>query len=716
MATRRFEMREGTASKFWEVEPRGAALAIRWGKIGTVGQAQEKSFADEAAADREMGKLVAEKRKKGYVEITGAEVAGAEVTGAEVTGAASPADAPRAVDAPSPVHAPRVTPPAAPSADAPGFAIRKAFETGAVLTAPVMAGDRVAWADADQRSVVHVHALDGAPRWTAEIDGSPVAVHADDRWIVVRSALPDGDATRITWLDAATGAARGTVDLDPGSSSVLVGGVVVVLLAEEVFREVVPGQKQYVRRAPDAELVLLDGPGAAPRVVRAASGVFPLATAAGLVVENAFRADRVRARRVSGEVVWEHPGALVAADDGLVLVMHERALVGVDAARGVARWTQPDVFAKGMQPRGAVGHGLAVVAMRQTGQVRAFEAGNGLPRWSIVLPVPKRGVFPASTPLIGPRHVFLLDGGGRLTALDHADGSVAATMKERSDDGLDPGAMDARGERIALVHQGDTRTLMRLVAFGGAVAASATGAPKGDRPAAPALVSRSKRGARATTGGLDLAARMRAYVHLFARRTDVRIVESEIGDGVGAEALDPRVPADVRAFAERHGTLTLRWKHLDTPTHSELGGAFAFSARSLGSFDPAPWAEQREAPFSAFTTFDDVIAEGNGWLVLAEGAREAVVGFENANDGTFTPFPSFDAYVTAGARKAFTWYWPVGDGQGADLLDRLLEISVDPGTPPAELVTMLEARGATPDEARALVDWLGADVVVLLPA
>lgn len=80
------------------------------------------------------------------------------------------------------------------------------------------------------------------------------------------------------------------------------------------------------------------------------------------------------------------------------------------------------------------------------------------------------------------------------------------------------------------------------------------------------------------------------------------------------------------------------------------------------------------------------------------------------------PFASFEAYVTAGARKAFTWYWQVDDREGGELLDRLLATSVDPGTPPDELATMLEARGATPAEARALVEWLGEDVVVLLPA
>ena len=44
------ENQAGTASKFWEVEQVDADLNVRWGRIGTQGQSQTKSFADAAKA------------------------------------------------------------------------------------------------------------------------------------------------------------------------------------------------------------------------------------------------------------------------------------------------------------------------------------------------------------------------------------------------------------------------------------------------------------------------------------------------------------------------------------------------------------------------------------------------------------------------------------------------------------------------------------------
>ncbi|EEU1435119.1 WGR and DUF4132 domain-containing protein [Escherichia coli] len=54
--------------KFWAVEQQGNELHITWGKVGTNGQSQVKSFADAAAAEKAELKLIAEKTKKGYVE------------------------------------------------------------------------------------------------------------------------------------------------------------------------------------------------------------------------------------------------------------------------------------------------------------------------------------------------------------------------------------------------------------------------------------------------------------------------------------------------------------------------------------------------------------------------------------------------------------------------------------------------------------------------
>src|SRR5215475_10673147 len=62
------EFEEGNSSKFWRARVEGKTLYVNWGKIGTNGQTQVKELADPAVARREYDKLVAEKRKKGYVD------------------------------------------------------------------------------------------------------------------------------------------------------------------------------------------------------------------------------------------------------------------------------------------------------------------------------------------------------------------------------------------------------------------------------------------------------------------------------------------------------------------------------------------------------------------------------------------------------------------------------------------------------------------------
>lgn len=66
---RRFEFAEGASNKFWEIAQDGTDLQIRWGRIGTQGQSQTKTFADAAKARSALDKLVAEKTGKGYAEV-----------------------------------------------------------------------------------------------------------------------------------------------------------------------------------------------------------------------------------------------------------------------------------------------------------------------------------------------------------------------------------------------------------------------------------------------------------------------------------------------------------------------------------------------------------------------------------------------------------------------------------------------------------------------
>jgi len=68
-ATRHFEFKDDKSSKFWEITQAGDSVTVRYGKTGTTGQSQTKSFADDSAAAKHMEKLIAEKTGKGYVEL-----------------------------------------------------------------------------------------------------------------------------------------------------------------------------------------------------------------------------------------------------------------------------------------------------------------------------------------------------------------------------------------------------------------------------------------------------------------------------------------------------------------------------------------------------------------------------------------------------------------------------------------------------------------------
>ena len=67
----RYEFSEGSSSKFWEIELNASSFTVVYGKLGTTGQTQTKSFASDALARKEFDKLVAEKTKKGYQLVAG---------------------------------------------------------------------------------------------------------------------------------------------------------------------------------------------------------------------------------------------------------------------------------------------------------------------------------------------------------------------------------------------------------------------------------------------------------------------------------------------------------------------------------------------------------------------------------------------------------------------------------------------------------------------
>jgi predicted DNA-binding WGR domain protein len=65
---RYFEFIADGSQKFWQITVSDASFTVRFGRIGSAGQSQTKSFADAATAKREAEKLIAEKTRKGYRE------------------------------------------------------------------------------------------------------------------------------------------------------------------------------------------------------------------------------------------------------------------------------------------------------------------------------------------------------------------------------------------------------------------------------------------------------------------------------------------------------------------------------------------------------------------------------------------------------------------------------------------------------------------------
>ncbi len=60
--------KDGTSNKFWRIAQDGYRQTVCFGRVGTDGQTQTKEFGSEDDAKKSCEKLIAEKRKKGYVD------------------------------------------------------------------------------------------------------------------------------------------------------------------------------------------------------------------------------------------------------------------------------------------------------------------------------------------------------------------------------------------------------------------------------------------------------------------------------------------------------------------------------------------------------------------------------------------------------------------------------------------------------------------------
>jgi uncharacterized protein YwqG/predicted DNA-binding WGR domain protein len=70
---RRFEFKDGSSNKFWEVTLSDKTLTVRFGRFGSKGQEKSTTFPWPELAQKEQDKLIAEKLRKGYKEVGAAD-------------------------------------------------------------------------------------------------------------------------------------------------------------------------------------------------------------------------------------------------------------------------------------------------------------------------------------------------------------------------------------------------------------------------------------------------------------------------------------------------------------------------------------------------------------------------------------------------------------------------------------------------------------------
>jgi uncharacterized protein (TIGR02996 family) len=88
---RSFQYSDAKSHKFWNIDVSGKSFTVTYGKVGSAGQSQTKTFPTPEKAQAEADKLIREKTGKGYVETT-PKAASSEVEALEEAVRADPHD------------------------------------------------------------------------------------------------------------------------------------------------------------------------------------------------------------------------------------------------------------------------------------------------------------------------------------------------------------------------------------------------------------------------------------------------------------------------------------------------------------------------------------------------------------------------------------------------------------------------------------------------
>lgn len=295
--------------------------------------------------------------------------------------------------------------------------------------------------------------------------------------------------------------------------------------------------------------------------------------------------------------------------------------------------------------------------------------------------------------------------------------------------GEDAGSKLAKAQQLGvkIMTEAEFVSAMQAAGAGGAALADADEKMAGQKAAADKKLGAAKEiideisAAQVAKWGLTLPKLLQAWIKVFAKRGDVIVTHHQAGApaAVGVVAsMQVSFPAWLVAFSSEQPPIHFAWAHLEEKDDLE-----GFSEGSKGgriNLVPAKNYRWHDKPadwdfvkFKAQTMFDDLQAEGSTMLSYDPGekATDAILVFDDANENERFPMGNIEDYLTLGAKRAFAWYWPNGGGEN---LEQLVEKSLAPKTAPAEVQKKLVSKGATAEEAAALIKWLGKDVTLLL--
>lgn len=225
--------------------------------------------------------------------------------------------------------------------------------------------------------------------------------------------------------------------------------------------------------------------------------------------------------------------------------------------------------------------------------------------------------------------------------------------------------------------------------------------------------------------GLSLGKRLLCYLKLFAKRKDVVMVYHSLGAPADNKTLlkwHKDVPHDVLAFGADFGSCDFTWvlkefaKEIEGFSYGYRGGRIKHPG--LKNFRwykrPSDWDW---FDYDSDIMFDDVVAEGTAALSYDPGETrlEAKIVHDNANSVTRDYMGDCEDYFTQGAKNAFVWYWQSQSWEGQGFLETIKKNSISPETPQKEILTKLKRKKLSELEAKALMAWLGKDIVLLLP-